>query len=80
MRGPAVIALVLLAGCADEPDFDQRYSRAEEDIRLKAQQIDGELREEIPNSGRQAGDAGALSNNARQQPGSATDEAGEQER
>ena len=46
MRGlaPMSIALALLsAGCSDEPDFDARYDKAQEQIRQKAAELDAEL-------------------------------------
>lgn len=42
--GFAVAApLLLLGGCSDEPDFDERYEAAREEIETKAQSIDAEL-------------------------------------
>ncbi|MXO86546.1 hypothetical protein GRI38_10975 [Altererythrobacter aurantiacus] len=35
--------LLLLGGCSDEPDFDERYEAAREEIETKAQLIDAEL-------------------------------------
>ena len=47
MRRPvnrsAALALLLLAACSSEPDFDERFSNAEEQIRSKAREIDAEL-------------------------------------
>lgn len=37
------IALLLLAGCNREPDFDERYAGAEKSIRTKAAEIDADL-------------------------------------
>jgi len=39
----AALALLLLAACSSEPDFDERFSNAEEQIRSKAREIDAEL-------------------------------------
>ena len=39
----ALWLLVLLAGCADQPDFDSRYDNAESEIRERAREIDYEL-------------------------------------
>jgi hypothetical protein len=43
MRGLLIIALVALAGCNREPDFDERYDAASKQLGTKAKQIDLEL-------------------------------------
>jgi len=43
MRVPALLMLVLLAGCESEPDFDRRYDEAERDIRDRAEAMEAEL-------------------------------------
>jgi hypothetical protein len=42
MRGAALIALALLAGC-HKPSFDERYAEAEKRIRATAASIDKDL-------------------------------------
>ena len=59
MRRSTVIAFVVLAACKNEPGFDQRYSQAEEEIRVKARQIDSELREQMKDAGGETDKAGA---------------------
>lgn len=43
MRCWLIPLLLLTAGCKAEPDFDQRYISAEEQMRAKEQAIDAEL-------------------------------------
>ncbi|WP_239804915.1 hypothetical protein [Croceicoccus hydrothermalis] len=43
VRVCAFVALLLLAGCQQEPDFDTRYEEAEAHIRKQAREIDAEL-------------------------------------
>jgi outer membrane murein-binding lipoprotein Lpp len=43
MRAPAILAPLLLAGCQSEPDFDERYERANQEIRAKAEALEREL-------------------------------------
>jgi hypothetical protein len=43
MRYALVLAILVLAGCKQEPDFDARYDAAEKHIRAKAGAIDAEL-------------------------------------
>ena len=45
LHGPAALVLLLLGGCESEPDFDERYAKAEEQIRTKAREIDAQLQE-----------------------------------
>ena len=42
-RRMALTALVLLAACQREPDFDERYAQAEKAIASKAAALDREL-------------------------------------
>ena len=44
MRGVILLALLAVAGCSEEPSFDERYDSAEKQIRTKAAQIDRDLR------------------------------------
>jgi hypothetical protein len=56
MRGALVVAgLMLLAGCQREPNFDERYARADKAVHEKAAEIDAELAERE----RQASEAAA---------------------
>ena len=48
MRWLALLAAVLLTGCSDEPTFDERYAKAQKQIRAKAGEIDRELRRSEP--------------------------------
>ena len=43
--GPAglLLAAILLAGCRQEPDFDERYEKAQAAIRARAAAIDRDL-------------------------------------
>ncbi|MBC7160119.1 MAG: hypothetical protein H5U21_08745 [Porphyrobacter sp.] len=43
--GPAalLLAAILLAGCRQEPDFDERYDKAQAAIRARAAAIDRDL-------------------------------------
>ena len=43
MRALLLLPLCLLAGCGDEPDFDERYEAAEQDLHRRAAEIDAEL-------------------------------------
>jgi hypothetical protein len=43
MRLTAVLALLLITACRGEPDFDERYDQASEEITAKADAIDAEL-------------------------------------
>lgn len=43
MRGAAIVALLLLAGCRSEPDFDERYADARNEIANRASDIDRDL-------------------------------------
>jgi len=43
MRVPIALALMMLAGCHREPDFDERYASAEAALRGKAAAIDSEI-------------------------------------
>lgn len=43
MRLACVPALLLLAACSGEPDFDERYKQADEEIRARADAIDAQL-------------------------------------
>jgi hypothetical protein len=45
MRLPACAILLLLAACS-EPDFDERYDEAENEINAKAAELDAELETE----------------------------------
>jgi hypothetical protein len=45
LHGWAGFALILLLGCESEPDFDERYAKAEQQIRTKAREIDAQLQE-----------------------------------
>ena len=40
---PALALALILCGCGREPDFDERYEKAETAIREKAAAIDAEL-------------------------------------
>lgn len=42
-RRSLFISYILVAGCAEEPDFDTRYEEAEEEISAKAEAMDAEL-------------------------------------
>lgn len=43
MRRAILIAVITLAGCQSEPDFDERYAATEKQLRDKASEIDSEL-------------------------------------
>lgn len=43
MRRATLIALLLLAACRQQPGFDERYGKAEEDIRARAAEMDNQL-------------------------------------
>ncbi len=59
MRGGCVIVLLLLAGCSREPDFDQRYDKAQQDLQAKAAKIDQELAERKAAASQTSPDAAA---------------------
>ena len=46
--GAAVLALVVLAACQQEPTFDERYDTAQDKIEGMARDIDGELEASLP--------------------------------
>ncbi|ARU15983.1 hypothetical protein [Croceicoccus marinus] len=43
MRRIAALALLMLAACNSEPDFDERFEKAEAETRQLATEIDAEL-------------------------------------
>ncbi|WP_230281571.1 hypothetical protein [Croceicoccus sp. Ery15] len=43
MRAAACIALLALCACSAEPDFDERFEKADAETRQLAQEIDGQL-------------------------------------
>ena len=43
MRRIAALALLTLAACSSEPDFDERFEKAEAETRQLATEIDAEL-------------------------------------
>ena len=43
MRRIAALALLILAACNSEPDFDERFEKAEAETRQLATEIDAEL-------------------------------------
>lgn len=45
MRAAACIALLALCACSAEPDFDERFEKADAETRQLAQEIDGQLEE-----------------------------------
>ncbi|WP_137751661.1 hypothetical protein [Sphingopyxis sp. L1A2A] len=46
MRGAiALLPLLLLAGCKDEPDFEARYDKAAEEIEARAKAMDADIAE-----------------------------------
>ncbi|BBC72803.1 conserved hypothetical protein [Altererythrobacter sp. B11] len=47
-RAVLVGAMLLLAACQREPDFDERYAKAQADLREKAARIDAELAKGAP--------------------------------
>jgi|TARA_B100000678_G_C18169779_1_gene486695 hypothetical protein len=55
MRGSAVICLLCLAACRNEPSFDERYEAAQERIEDTADGIDQEL--DPPQIGREANES-----------------------
>jgi hypothetical protein len=50
------VALIALAGCKREPTFDERFGKAEAQIRTKAAELDSQLAERE----RQAREAAAI--------------------
>ena len=46
--GAAVLTLVALAACQQEPTFDERYDTAQDKIEGMARDIDGELKASLP--------------------------------
>lgn len=44
MRWTVILMFAVIAACSSEPDFDERYDRAEEEIRDKAAELDKDLR------------------------------------
>lgn len=62
MRTLALVALVFVTACHREPDFDERYEKAESEIRAKAESIDKDLEQRAKQDGASsatAGDQGA---------------------
>ena len=45
-RALVLAALLLLPACSNEPSFDERYDKAEKQIRAKAADIDRQLQAE----------------------------------
>ncbi|WP_230293140.1 hypothetical protein [Croceicoccus sp. Ery5] len=45
MRAAACIVLLALCACSAEPDFDERFEKADAETRQLAQEIDGQLQE-----------------------------------
>ncbi|WP_284126625.1 hypothetical protein [Parerythrobacter aestuarii] len=45
MRALAPCLLLLAAGCEAEPDFDERYADAEQEVNAKAEELDKALQE-----------------------------------
>lgn len=43
MRRIVPLALLALAACSNEPDFDERFEKAETETRQLAEEIDSEL-------------------------------------
>jgi hypothetical protein len=43
MRAAACIALLALCACSAEPDFDERFEKADAETRQLAREIDGQL-------------------------------------
>ncbi len=43
MRAAAALVLLTLAACSSEPDFDERFERAETETRQLAKEIDSDL-------------------------------------
>lgn len=43
MRAAACITLLALCACNAEPDFDERFEKADAETRQLAQEIDGQL-------------------------------------
>ena len=54
--GAAVLALVALAACQQEPTFDERYDTAQDKIEGMARDIDGELEASLPSEETPAAD------------------------
>ena len=54
MRGMAILIVLGLAACKNEPTFDKRYETAQERIEDKAKEIDQELGS--PQTGQKAND------------------------
>jgi hypothetical protein len=50
MRSGFLVPLMLLAACGGEPDFDERYEQAGEEIRARAESIDAQLEGKAPDS------------------------------
>ncbi|WP_439567654.1 hypothetical protein [Sphingopyxis sp.] len=45
MRRAAILLMLLVAGCKDEPDFEARYDKAAEEIEARAKAMDADIAE-----------------------------------
>ena len=54
--GAAVLALLALAACQQEPTFDERFDTAHDKIEGMARDIDGELKASLPSEETPAAD------------------------
>ena len=59
MRAAAALVLLALAACSSEPDFDERFEKAETETRQLAEEIDSELAKAGAAKADLDGDAGA---------------------
>ncbi len=45
MRALALLPLLLLAACHDEPSFDERYDKAAKEVEARAKRMDADIAE-----------------------------------